>query len=91
MNWKRLSYSLSIAIVITAVAYVLADVGGQILLLPGVIAGLFVHGALMMVSNEFVFAWRTSAALLVNAVFYTVLSYGVLSLVTLRSKSCTRT
>jgi len=81
MNWKRLSYSLSIAIVITAVAYVLADVGGRVLLMPGLIGGLVVHGALMIVSNEFIFSWRTSAALLVNTAFYTGLSYGVLSLV----------
>ena len=81
MNWKRLSYSLSIAIVITAVAYVLADVGGRVFLMPGVIAGLLVHGALMMVSHEFIFAWRTSAALLVNTAFYTGLIYCALSLV----------
>jgi hypothetical protein len=86
MNWKRLSYSLSIAIVITAVAYVLADVGGRVLLIPGVIAGLLVQGAMMIAARErmdgdFIFAWRTSAALLVNAAFYTGLSYGVLSLV----------
>ena len=81
MNWKRLSYSLSIAIVITAVAYVLAEVGGRVLLMPGVIGGLVVHGALMMVSDEFIFAWRTSSALVVNTAFYTGLTYGVLSLV----------
>ena len=81
MNWKRLSYSLSIAIVITAVAYVLAEVGGRMLLMPGVIGGLVVHGALMMVSDEFIFAWRTSSALVVNTAFYTGLTYGVLSLV----------
>lgn len=81
MNWKRLSYSLSIAIVITAVAYVLAEAGGRVLLTPGLIGGLVVQGALMMVSDEFIFAWRTSAALLVNTAFYTGLSYGVLSLV----------
>ena len=81
MNWKRLSYSLSIAIVITAVAYVLAEVGGRMLLMPGVIGGLVVHGALMMVSDEFIFAWRTSSALVVNTAFYAGLTYGVLSLV----------
>ena len=81
MNWKRLSYSLSIAIVITAVAYVLAEAGGRVLLTPGLIGGLVVQGALMMVSDEFIFTWRTSAALLVNTAFYTGLSYGVLSLV----------
>ena len=82
MNWKRLSYSLSIAIVITAVAYVLAEVGGRVLLMPGVIGGLLVHGALMMVSSgELIFAWRTISALLVNTAFYTGLTYGVLSLV----------
>jgi len=81
MNWKRLSYSLSIAIVITAVAYVLAEVGGRVLLMPGVIGGLVVHGALMMVSDEFIFAWRTSSALVVNTAFYTGLTYCVLSLV----------
>ena len=80
MNWKRLSYSLSIAIVITAVAYVLADAGGRVLLMPGVIGGLVVYGALMIVSDEFIFAWRTSAALLVDTAFYTGLSYVVLSL-----------
>ena len=81
MNWKRLSYSLSIAIVITAVAYVLAEAGGRVLLMPGLIGGLVVQGALMLVSHEFIFVWRTSAALLVNTAFYTGLSYGVLSLV----------
>jgi len=81
MNWKRLSYSLSIAIVITAVAYVLGGVVGGVLLMPGVIAGLVVHAALMIVSHEFIFAWPTSAALLVNTMFYTGLIYGVLSLV----------
>ena len=87
MNWKRLSYSLSTAIVITAVAYVLADRGGSFVSMPGLIGGLLVHGALMMVSNleagshELIFAWSTNAALLVNAAFYTGLSYGVLSLV----------
>lgn len=81
MNWKRLSYSLSIAIVITAVGYVLAEDGGRVLLIPGVIAGLLVHGALMMFSSgELIFAWRTSAALLVTTAFYTGVSYGVLSL-----------
>jgi hypothetical protein len=81
MNWKRLSYSLSIAIVITAVAYVLAEVGGRVLLMPGVVGGLLVHGALMMLSSdELIFAWRTSSALLVNTAFYTGLTYGALSL-----------
>ena len=59
MNWKRLSYSLSIAIVITALAYLLADGVGGVLLMPGVVGGLVFHGALMMVSSgEFIFAWR---------------------------------
>ncbi|HEU4431984.1 MAG TPA: hypothetical protein VFR51_01220 [Pyrinomonadaceae bacterium] len=81
MNWKRVSYSLSIAIVITAVAYVVSGVVGGVLLMPGVIAGLVVHGALMIVADEFIFAWPTSAALLVNTMFYTGLIYGVLSLI----------
>jgi hypothetical protein len=81
INWKRLSYSLSIAIVITAVAYVFADIGGTVLLLPGVIGGLVFQALMMVVSDEFVFTWRASVSLLVNTAFYTGLSYGILSLV----------
>ena len=84
---KRLSYSLSIAIVITAVAYVLPELGGRVLLMPGVIGGLLVHGVMMMFSSgDFIFAWRTSSALLVTTAFYTGLSYGVLSLVQSRKQ-----
>ena len=80
MNWKRLSYSLSIAIVITALAYVLPDAVGGMLLMPGVIGGLLFHGALMIVSDEMIFTWKATDALVVNIAFYTGLGYGVLSL-----------
>ena len=74
--WRRLSYSVSLAIAISALAAVFYRIGGEIVALPGLILEGLVNVVIVEVTND-TFAGFVNRWIYFNIIFYTAVNYFV--------------
>jgi hypothetical protein len=81
---RRLNYSICIAIVITAVGYVLEDRGGHFVLWPGTSGQVMVQGILLFIpSGDDFYSLPSQSYLLFNVALYSSIILGALLLIPL--------
>ena len=83
MNWKFVSYSVSIGVVITALSQLLYKQGGELVLWPGLFIELMVNSLLLFVSQSDHFnSLPSEADVFLNAVFYSAVIFMIFLAVT---------
>jgi hypothetical protein len=82
MNWSRLTYSVCIAILITAISYVQYGRGGEFVLRPGIVSQVMFNGLLLAVpSGDVFYSLPSGAYLIFNVTFYASIVFGALLLI----------
>lgn len=82
---KRLmSYSICIAVIITALAYAFYDRGGELLAYPGLMIEVLLTGFILLAipTDDYYYKFPPVAYLIFNTVFYTLAIFAILLLVT---------
>jgi hypothetical protein len=80
--WRRLSYSICLAIAITSVSYILYDRGGEFVLWPGLFGEGMCNGILLAIPSGDVFYRLPSVSYLVfNIMFYALIIFAVIFLI----------
>lgn len=79
MNWKCLSYSVSIGVAITALSYLLYKEGGELFLWPGMFIELVINGLMLfIIQSDDYYSLPSGAYLVLNTVFYSAVIFTVL-------------
>lgn len=83
MNWKYVSYAVSISVVITALANMLFKEGGELVLWPGLFMELMLTGLILFLNqSEELYGFPSGTYLLLNAAFYALIIFIILSVIT---------
>jgi hypothetical protein len=79
----RLSYSIFLAVVISAISYVLYDRGGELVLWPGLLTQVVLNGVLLLAipSGDDYYSLPSRAYLVFNVTFYASIIFGLLLLI----------
>ncbi|HEU4509709.1 MAG TPA: hypothetical protein VFR78_15820 [Pyrinomonadaceae bacterium] len=76
MNWKLASYSVSIGIVVTALAHLLYKQGGELVLWPGIFVKLMCNSLLLFLTDsDNFYSVPSGTDSLINAVFYSAVIF----------------
>lgn len=81
-NWRLWSYSLALAITITAVSFAFYSRGGEFLILPGLIAEVLTNGLLLLLvpKGDDYLALPRGSFLIFNVIIYAGISYLIFAL-----------
>ena len=92
MNWKYVSYSVSIGIAVTMLSSTLYKQGGELFLWPGMFMELLVNGLMLfIIQSDHYYSLPSGAYLVLNTAFYSSVMFVILFGVThLRSQQRSR-
>lgn len=83
MTWRRLGYSIFLAIVITSVSHIFYDSGGELVLWPGLVTQVMFNGILLAIpSGDNYYSLPSQGYLLFNVTFYALIIFAAIFLVT---------
>jgi hypothetical protein len=85
MNWKYVSYSVSVGIVFTALAFLLYKEGGALVLWPGMLVEVMINGLMLLIiySDDW-YSLPSGSYLFFNTVFYSFIVFITLLVITHR-------
>ena len=76
MTWRRLSYSICLAVVITAISYTWSDRGGEFVLWPGFVSqGMFNWLLLAIPTSDDFYSLPSKSYLVLNITIYSLLVF----------------
>ena len=83
MNWKHVSYSVSIGIAVTALSFLLYKQGGALFLWPGFFMEVMINGLMLVVipSDDW-YSLPSGAYLVFNTAFYSFVVFIILLVLT---------
>lgn len=82
INW--LSSCLIASVSITAVSSLFYDVGGEVLLRPGVFAQVMITGFILLIpTGDYYFSFPPGTDLVLNSIIYAGVSFGLIEMVRL--------
>ena len=85
MNWKNVSYSVAIGIVVTALSFLLYEEGGALFLWPGFFMNAMINGLmLLIIHSDDWYSLPAGAYLVLNTAFYSFVAFIVLLVITRR-------
>ncbi len=83
MNWKYVSYSVSIGIAVTAISFLLYTAGGALFLSPGMLVELMINGLmLLIIHSEDWYSLPSGTYLFLNTAFYSFVVFIILVVIT---------
>lgn len=79
MNWKYLSYSVSLGVAITALSSTLYNHGGEFFLWPGMFMELLVTGLMLfIIQSDDYYSLPSGAYLVLNTLIYSLVIFMIL-------------
>ena len=83
MNWKYVSYSVSIGIAVTALSFLLYKQGGALFLWPGFLMELMINALmLLIIHSDDWYSLPSGAYLFLNTAFYSFVVFITLVVIT---------
>ena len=83
MNWKYVSYSVSIGIAITALSFLLYKQGGALFLAPGFFMEVMINALMLfIIHSDDWYSLPSGAYLVLNTAFYSLVVFIILLVIT---------